>query len=96
MNDGNGNDFFDPNQDGEIVQDLTPYLSKYNRKSLYRLGIIDHNVSIPEDIDKEYDSIDEAYEALSKFVHSFDGVMQVDGRVLDEDDEDIEYISSIM
>lgn len=96
VNVGNGNHFFDPNQDGKIVQDLTPYLSKYVKKPLYRLGIIDHSVSIPEDIDKEYDSIDEAYEALSKFVHSYDGIMQVDGRVMDEDDEDVEYASSIM
>lgn len=64
-------------------------------KHTYHLGVIDHNVSIPEDIDKEYATIDEAYEALSAFVHSYDYVKQVDGRVMDEDCEDVEYSSSI-
>jgi len=63
---------------------------------MYHLGIIDWTVELPEDIDKEYTDLDDAYEALSKFVHTFDGKMLVDGRVLDEDDEDVEYVSSLL
>lgn len=62
----------------------------------YHLNIIDWCVPIPKEIDREYDDLDEAYENLAKFVHSFDGIRQVDGRVIDEDGEDIEYSSSIM
>ena len=62
----------------------------------YRISIIEGDVDLPEELDREYDDLDEAYNDLCAFVHSYDGIMQVDGRVLDEDDEDVEYASSIM
>lgn len=66
------------------------------KRPTYHLGIIDHNVEIPKEIDKEYTDINEAYEALSEFVHSFDGIMQVDGRVMNNAGDDEDYSSSIM
>lgn len=63
----------------------------------YHLNIIDGNVDIPKEIDLEYDDVLIAYENLFKFVHSFDDTdLQVDGRVVDENCEDIMYSSSIM
>lgn len=69
---------------------------KEEKPMKYHLDIIDKNVRLPLQIDKEYDNIDDAYSALSKFVHTFDGIIQVDGRVCDEDGEDVDYSSSIM
>lgn len=62
----------------------------------YHLDIIDGDVELPIELQDEYTDIDFAYSALADFVHSFDGIKQVDGRVLDEDGEDVEYSSSIM
>lgn len=62
----------------------------------YHLNIIDGNVELPNELRGEYTDLDKAYEVLGDFVHSFDGKLQVDGRVIDEDGEDVDYSSSIM
>ena len=61
----------------------------------YHLNIIDGNVNIPQDYDKEYDTLEAAVDALTELIHSYDGKSQVDGRVCDENDEDIDYCSSM-
>lgn len=66
------------------------------RKKTYHLNIIDGNVDIPDMIDIEYESLEDACEILSRFVHSYDGTgIQVDGRVVDADGEDVDYSSSL-
>lgn len=62
----------------------------------YRIGIIAGDVDLPDELDREYDDLDEAYNDMSAFVHSYDYQLQVDARVLDENDEDVEYASSTM
>lgn len=64
--------------------------------SKYHLNIIDGNIELPDTINIEYTDLDKAYAVLTEFIHSFDGVLQVDGRICDEDGEDIEYRSSVM
>lgn len=62
----------------------------------YRISIIEGDVELPDELNREYDDLNEAYDDLCVFVHSYDYQLQVDGRVLDENDEDVEYASSIM
>lgn len=61
----------------------------------YHLNIIDGNVELPSELQIEYTDLDFAYSALADFVHSFDGELQVDGRVVDENGEDVEYCNSL-
>lgn len=66
------------------------------KKAPYHLNIIDGNVKLPSELQREYDNPEEAYEALGNFVHTFDGKLQVDGRVIDCDGNDWDYSSSII
>lgn len=66
---------------------------------MYRIRIIDSNVDTPDDVfDKDYEDFDEACNNLCNFVHQFDGKEQVDGSVMDLDNEweDIDFRSSVM
>lgn len=62
----------------------------------YHLNIIDGNVDIPKEIDIEYNDFDNAYDALEDFVHSFDYEMDVCGRIIDENGEDVDYCNSFV
>lgn len=61
----------------------------------YHLNIIDGNVELPKNLQKEYEDLNEAYHDLSDFVHAFDFDVDISGRVVDEDGEDIEYCTTL-
>ena len=62
----------------------------------YHLNIIDGNVELPENLQKEYEDVNEAYHDLFDFIHCFDYEKDVCGRICDENGEDIDYVNSLM
>lgn len=76
-----------------MLNDIEDY--KNNKNMRYHLNIIDGNVELPDELCGEYTDFDKAYDDLFQFVHSFDGKLQVDGRIIGQNGHDVDYSSSL-
>lgn len=61
----------------------------------YHLNIISGAVTLPEELCGEFSNLNDACSRCADFVHSYDDIMQVDARVVDENGDDVEYYSSL-